>query len=329
MSFWKLEGLIESPTLPIHPIASLQDDFIENWYNKLMIILSTKGWEEYELLDSGEGYRLERFGKYRLIRPDPEALWKKYLPHEWSRVDASFIRTERNKEEWVLHTAIPKRWIMHYKDISFWAELSPFKHTGVFPEQTLQWEWLEQKIKSQKLKVKKNEEINILNLFAYTGIASLVAAKAGAKVTHIDASRPTIGWARENQAVSHLNDKPIRWILDDAIKFTQREIRRGVRYDGIIMDPPVYGHGPNGETWDFKESFPLLLDVCKQVLSEDPLFILVNAYAISSSALMLENILKDVAKNMSGEIEVGELALQEKATDRLLSTGIFGRWSKN
>jgi 23S rRNA (cytosine1962-C5)-methyltransferase len=156
----------------------------------------------------------------------------------------------------------------------------------------------------------------------------LVAAANGVKVTHVDASRPTIGWARENQTASQLADKPIRWILDDAIKFTQREVSRGARYDGIIMDPPIYGHGPNGEKWNFNESFPKLLEACRQVLSKKPLFILINAYAISASALMLENMLLDVTKGLNGKIEVGELALKEKTSNRLLSTGIFGRWSQ-
>ncbi len=306
-----------------------------------MKVLATKGWDEYELIDSGEGCRLERFGNYRLSRPDPEAIWRKKLPHtEWEKADASFRKEVDGKEKWIQKHSLPDRWKMRYKELAFWAELSPFKHTGVFPEQIVQWEWMEEKIKNlpqedllqssgEKSKIKSNENtLNILNLFAYTGIASLVCANAGAKVTHVDASKPTIGWARENQKLSGLEKKPIRWILDDAIRFTQREIRRGVRYDGIIMDPPVYGHGPQGEKWDFKTSFPILLDLCKQVLSSDPLFILINAYAISSSALMLENVLKDITNGLEGTIEVGELALEEKGSGRLLSTGIFGRWSK-
>lgn len=283
-----------------------------------MIVLSTQGWEDYELLDSGNGLRLERFGKYRVVRPDPQIIWKPTLSQvEWDNTDAVF---DKDKERWINKNHVPAKWLLQYKNLSFYAELSPFKHTGVFPEQSLQWAWMKEKIE------KENRQLNILNLFAYTGIASLVAAEAGAKVTHVDASRPTIGWARENQVASKLADKPIRWILDDASKFVQREIKRGVRYDGIIMDPPVYGHGPKGEKWNFSESFPRLLELCKQVLSEKPVFVIINAYAISSSALMLENILKDFSKDLGGKIEVGELALQEKDSDRLLSTGIFGRW---
>jgi len=284
-----------------------------------MKILSTSGWEEYELLDSGNGMRFERFGKYRLVRPDPQIIWLPKLDQKiWSNADAVFDSEEK---KWVVKTTVPNKWLMRYKDISFYAKLSPFKHTGLFPEQMLQWDWITDKLKPGKWKP------NILNLFGYTGISTLVAASAGASVTHIDASRPTIGWARENQAASGLENRPIRWILDDAIKFVQREVKRGIRYDGIIMDPPVYGHGPTGEKWDFNESFPKLLSLCRLALTNKPLFILINAYAISSSALTLENILSDYVSDLKGTIEVGELALEEKSAKRLLSTGIFARWS--
>jgi 23S rRNA (cytosine1962-C5)-methyltransferase len=171
-----------------------------------------------------------------------------------------------------------------------------------------------------------NSQCNILNLFGYTGAASLVCAAAGAKVTHVDASKPAISWARENQRFSHLEDRPIRWIMDDCLKFVAREIKRGVKYDGIIMDPPVYGHGPTGEVWDFQKSFPELVSLCRQVLTPSPLFFLVNAYAISSSAIMLKNVLSDHLRDLGGRIEFGEIAIEEKIGKRLLSTGIFSRW---
>lgn len=289
-----------------------------------MKILSTPGWEEYELLDTGEGLRFERFGKYRIVRPDPQALWQPHLSQsEWMKADAVF---NVNAKKWDVRTQVPKRWKMQYKELSFWAELSPFKHTGVFPEQILQWDWIQDVIRSKKQEA-RSKEIKVLNLFAYTGIASLAAAQAGAIVAHVDASRPTIGWAKNNQELSKLTDKPIRWILDDAMKFVQREAKRGVKYDGIIMDPPVYGHGPNGEKWDFTQSFPELLKVCKQVLADKPLFVLINAYAISASSIMLENVLKDFVPTNKQNIEAGELVLEEKGSGRLLSTGIFGRWS--
>jgi 23S rRNA (cytosine1962-C5)-methyltransferase len=289
-----------------------------------MKVLSTIGWEDYELLDTGNGARLERFGRYRLVRPDPQIIWKPRLTLDvWSKVDAVF---HAETKQWEKKSMMPDSWQMRYHDIVFTAKLSPFKHTGVFPEQVLQWEWLAGVLEAARATKKS---LKVLNLFGYTGIASLIAARAGAEVTHVDASRPTIGWARENQALSGLNDKPIRWILDDAVKFVQREAKRGVQYDGILMDPPIYGHGPGGEVWNFNDSFPQLLALCRSVLTQKPLFVLVNAYAISSSALMLENVLMDYFSDNNATLEAGELALQEKSAKRLLSTGIFARWSSN
>lgn len=285
-----------------------------------MKILFTSGWEDYELLDSGDEHKLERFGEYTLLRPDPQAIWQ---PKSVAAFDAADVVFENGR--WIKKKELPQKWLMKYKDLTFYVKLSPFKHTGVFPEQSLHWDFIQSSILNPQ---NTTVQPNILNLFAYTGIASLAAASAGAKVTHVDASYPTIGWAKENQQASKLEDKPIRWILDDAIKFVQREVKRDVKYDGIIMDPPVFGHGPEGQVWKFNESFPKLLKLCKEVLSDHPLFIIVNAYAISSSALMLENVLKDLFGNLGGEIESGELALQEKKRDRLLSTGIFARWSR-
>lgn len=280
-----------------------------------MTILQTTGWDEYELLDSGEGYRLERFGVYLIAKPDPQAIWKRKLaPEKWQSVDAIYER-----DGWVRRASVPEKWRLSYKNISFNARLTPFKHTGIFPEQQLHWDFITHSIKECK------RDIKTLNLFGYTGIASLVAAAAGASVTHVDASKPAIAWARENQMASGLEKEPIRWILDDAVKFVEREVRRGNKYDGIIMDPPIYGHGPTGEIWDFPKSFPELMRLCSQVLSPRPLFVITNAYAISASALMLENVMRDSLRN--GKIEVGELALKEKSGDRLLSTGIFARWS--
>lgn len=274
----------------------------------------------YELIDSGEGRRLEKFGDHILDRPDPQIIWKKTLPvEEWQKADAYFKKITNDRGEWVRRNKIPDKWILEYEGIKFWAKLSPFKHTGVFPEQANQWEYIYNRVKSQKSKVK------ILNLFAYTGIASLFAAKAGANVTHLDASRPAITWANENRA---LNDEnlAIRWIVDDAIKFTNREINRGVKYDVIIMDPPVYGHGPVGEVWDFNKDFPKLLENCRKILSNTPLFILVNAYAISSSSITLANTLNDFFGDLGGSIDNGELTSKEKSAGRLLSTGIWARW---
>jgi 23S rRNA (cytosine1962-C5)-methyltransferase len=270
--------------------------------------------KDYDLIDSGDGRRLERFGKYLLDRPDPEVLWQKNLPeNEWQKADAVF------RDHWIIKTDIPEQWELSYNDIKFWARLTPFKHTGVFPEQASQWDYILENLKSKNA--------NVLNLFAYTGIASLFSAKAGAKVTHLDASRPAITWANENRELNGMQDAPIRWIIDNAITFTEREIKRGVKYDAIIMDPPVYGHGPNGEIWDFNKDFPRLLKNCKQIISDKPLFVLVNAYAVSSSSTSLANTLQGFFGKLGGNIENGELTLKEKSGGRLLSTGIWAKWN--
>lgn len=286
-----------------------------------MDILIGHNWKDYALLDTGDGYRLERFGQFSLVRPDPQIIWSKSLPESvWQQADAKFIKQKDGKEGWETKKSIPEKWLMHQGDVSFWVKKTPFKHTGIFPEQSVQWDWMKKKIENA------GRQINVLNLFAYTGIATLVVAAAGAKVTHVDASRPTLSWAKENQTASNLVDKPIRWILDDAVKFCQREIKRGVRYDAILMDPPIYGHGPGGEKWQFHQSFPQLLKICKELFSDNPLFLLINAYAISSSALMLNNILSEHTNNLGGKITYGELALQEEQAKRLLSTGIYAQW---
>lgn len=290
-----------------------------------MDILTTDGWEDYELVDSGEGRRLERFGKYLLDRPDPQVIWKKSLPEtDWQKADAVFERTVEDKGNWIHKVSIPDSWVIKYNNLKFVAKLSPFKHTGIFPEQILNWEYINKKIS----KCENKKAINVLNLFGYTGIASLVVAEAGANVTHLDASRPAMSWFRENQETSDLMNKPIRLILDDALVFTEREAKRGDKYDAIIMDPPVYGHDPKGKSWEFNRDFPKLLANCRQILSNNPLFVLVNTYAISSSSITLANVMQDYFGDLGGKIENGELALKEKSAGRLLSTGIWARWSK-
>jgi 23S rRNA (cytosine1962-C5)-methyltransferase len=257
-----------------------------------------------------------------LDRPDPQIIWKKSLQEsDWQKADAYFERTTEDKGTWNVKTNVPEKWILEHDGVKFYAKLSPFKHTGVFPEQASQWHYIYNKVKDE------GRDVKVLNLFAYTGIASLFVAKAGAKVTHVDSSKPVITWANENKVLNNEN-WPIRWIIDDAIKFTAREIKRGVKYDVIIMDPPAYGHGPHGEVWDFNKDFPTLLANCKQILSDSPIFILVNAYAISSSSITLANTLNDYFGNLGGKIDNGELTIKEKPAGRLLSTGIWARWSK-
>jgi 23S rRNA (cytosine1962-C5)-methyltransferase len=286
-----------------------------------IVPLSPQRWVDYELLDSGDGAKLERFGKYTLVRPDKGILWRKALtPDHWEGADAIFQQPETGEGHWVQKRPVPERWLMHYHELAFWARLTPFRHTGVFPEQSPQWDWIDRQIRSA------STSVNVLNLFAYTGIATLVAAAAGATVTHVDASRPTLAWARENAGASGLQDRPVRWILDDALKYVRRESRRGQRYDGIIIDPPVFGRGPKGEIWRFEKSFPLLLEACKEILSERPRFILITAYAIQESSLLLFNLLSDWMKS-NGGITVGELVLQDTAARRPFSTAIYARWS--
>ncbi|KKS95057.1 MAG: SAM dependent methyltransferase [Microgenomates group bacterium GW2011_GWC1_43_13] len=278
--------------------------------------------KDYDLIDSGEGRRLERFGKYLLDRPDPQIIWKKSLPIvEWQKADAVFERTDKDRGLWNIQTRVPQKWRLEYNGIKFWAKLSPFKHTGVFPEQVTHWDYIFRTIQLA------HRPINLLNLFAYTGIGSLFAARAGASVTHLDSSKPTITWANENKILNGMENVPLRWIIDDAVKFTEREVKRGIKYDAIIMDPPIYGHGPKGEVWDFNRDFPKLLKNCMEVLSEKPLFIITNAYAISSSSITLANTLNDYFGILGGQIENGELTLREKSAGRLLSTGIWAKWS--
>lgn len=287
-----------------------------------MTILCSTGWQDYTLLDTGHGQRLERFGSYTLIRPDPQIIWNPHLPKPlWNQADAVFTRTTGDKGVWKYAHDIPSSWLMRYKSLSFFCKCSPFKHTGVFPEQQPHWDFIMETVTNAP-----KSSVHVLNLFGYTGIATLAAASAGAKVTHVDASRSAIRWARENQNASGLSHAPIRWILDDAISFVRREVKRGATYDAIIMDPPIYGHGPDGERWNFNESFPQLLTLCRSIFSNHPLFVIVNAYAISSSSIMLKNCMEELLGDLGGTIMYGELALQEHDNDRLLSTGIFSRW---
>ena len=286
-------------------------------------ILTTGAVGDYALLDSGDGEKLEQYGEVVMARPDPQALWKKRLSaSEWNKADAYFKRDSKSAE-WQTRKKLPERWPVEIGGLQFWIKLSAFKHTGVFPEQTGNWEWIKNKIHDTRKK------IQVLNLFGYTGGASLAAAKAGAEAVHLDGSKVAIGWARDNAKLSGLEDKPIRWILDDARAFVKREVKRGNKYDGIIMDPPAFGHGPGGEVWKIEEHFLQLLDLCKQVLSDDPLFFIINGYASGYSAVAYKNSLGDLMEEFGGEIEIGELTIAEKDSERLLPAGIFARWSKS
>jgi len=288
-----------------------------------LLILYSPGWTDYELLDSGEGARLERFGAYNLARPDAEAIWRRALPEkDWQGADAAFLPSpEEGGGHWKYRTPLPERWQMGYKGLKFWAQVSRSKQVGVFPEQACQWDWVEQQTSAS------GRPIKVLNLFGYTGLASLAAARGGAAVTHLDASRKVITWAHENQLLSGLGTASVRWMLEDALKFVQREARRGSRYDGLILDPPKFGRGPKGEVWEFYKLLPELLAACGQVLSEEPRFILLTAYAVKASALTLDTAVREVTRPWGGTTECGEVVLTEKSAGRLLSTAVFCRWS--
>lgn len=314
--------------------------------NNKMFLEEAGGFAGYKLLDSGNGERLEQFGDFILRRPDPGVLWKPVLgADEWGKADAVYVRggsaasldgSDAEKGKWQIKNAqLPEKWEMEYAapglsgaagKIKFYAKLTPFKHTGVFPEQSANWDFMSAKILGA---VKAGRIPQVLNLFGYTGIASVLAAKLGAQVTHVDASKPSVSWAKENMLLSGLPDDAIRWILDDALKFAKREVKRGKKYDAIIMDPPAFGRGSKGEVWKFNEDLPKLLDVAAQLLSDDFLFLIVNAYAVSVSAITLNNMLADLAAAGHSEfgqrkIDYGELVLKQ-GSGRMLSTGLFAR----
>lgn len=288
-------------------------------------LLTSPGWRDYELLDTGNGMKLERYGKYRLVRPEAEAVWSPVLPQsEWRTAQATFqASAEENGGHWVFQSAIPERWILEYKSLKFWARTSASRHLGVFPEQACQWDWIEECTKAAP------RPVRVLNLFGYTGLASLAAAQAGALVTHVDASRKVETWARENQQESAIGNDKIRWIVDDALKFVQRESRRGIRYEGIILDPPKFGRGPKGEVWEFYRLLPELLTACKDVLSPQAVFVVITAYAVKASSVTLYNALREMIAEQKGTYETGEVALLEKSAGRTLSLAVFARWSSN
>lgn len=297
----------------------------ENTSPPSLILQASPDWQDYELVDSGDGWKLERYGKYLLKRPEPEAIWQAALPEStWNSAAAVFRPSaEENGGHWETLKPVDARWAMAYKGLRFWTQLSASRHLGVFPEQAGQWDWLGEQIRASSYPPQ------VLNLFGYTGMASLAAAEAGARVTHIDASRKVITWARDNQELSGLTDRPVRWIVDDALKFIQRDARRGVQYDGLILDPPKFGRGPKGEVWEFYKLLPALLQACRQVLSPQPRFILLTAYAVKASSLTLYYAIDEMMRGFNGQTEAGEVILQEKSAGRLLSMAIFGRWHSN
>lgn len=287
-----------------------------------LTLLESPNWKDYELLDSGDGLKLERFGPYRFSRPEAQAIWKRAHPEAfWRDVDGVFQPTsEESGGHWALKRPVDEKWMMSYDGIKFWAMTTPGRHLGVFPEVAAHWDWYAALIE------KSPRPLNVLNLFGYTGLASLMAARAGAHVTHLDASKKSVTWARDNQLLSGLEQKPIRWIVDDALRFVEREGRRGVRYDGIILDPPKFGRGPKGEIWEVYDSLPALLEACAVVLSTEPAFVVLTMYAVRASGVHLYQSLESLMKRYGGSTDAGELVTREKSAGRLLSHAVYARW---
>jgi len=278
----------------------------------------------YALLDSGNGQKLERYGPITVVRPEGQALWRPELPEKrWREADAVFTgdTDEDGIGRWRFPgTPLGETWPLDWDGIAFHGRFTSFRHVGVFPEQAAHWRFAQEAIAGA------DRPIRLLNLFGYTGVASLVAARAGAHVTHVDASRKAIGWARENQELAGLADKPIRWICDDAVKFCEREVRRGSRYEAILLDPPKYGRGPKGEVWQLFDNLPHMLDLVREMLAEKPLFVVLTAYSIRASFFALHEIMQETLGDMGGRLESGELALATEGSDRRLSTSLFSRW---
>lgn len=284
----------------------------------------SKDWLDYECLDAGGGEKVERWGNVILRRPDPQAIWTAvYNEQYWLNPDGFYHRSAKGGGFWDFSKKLKDMWTINYRDLTFKVSPTNFKHTGLFPEQAINWDYMIDKIKGA------NRPIKVLNLFAYTGGATMACAYAGAtEVVHVDAARGMVEWAKENMHLSKLDDKKIRFIVDDCLKFVEREARRGIKYDAIIMDPPSYGRGPNGEVWKFEDSIYDLIDACLQILSDEPLFVLINSYTTGISSTVLENILKTtiLKKHPNGKVDAGEIGLPITKDNLILPCGIYGRF---
>ena len=287
-----------------------------------------RDWKDYEILDMADGMKLERWGNVVLTRPDPQIVWKdRSFKKLWNETFAIYERSSSGGGAWNYKKVVPKQWNVKYKNLTFNVKPMGFKHTGIFPEQAVNWDFMMEKIKNERTRT--GRKIKVLNLFAYTGCASVACLSAGAEVTHIDSSKGMIEWATENVKSSGLIDRPIRFLIDDVIKFVNREIRRGNKYDAIIMDPPSYGRGANGEVWHFEENISGLVDLCMNILSDDPLFFLINSYTTGISSQVLENILiMKMPKKIKGTYSNGEIGLPMTNSKLILPCGIFAKWEK-
>lgn len=284
----------------------------------------SNSWKDYEILDMSNGEKLERWKDIVLVRPDPQIIWnKKTNPELWKNVHAIYNRSKQGGGAWNYQKKLPQSWQIKYKDLTFNIKPMGFKHTGLFPEQAVNWDWMMEKIKQEKRQVK------VLNLFAYTGGATVSCLSAGASVCHVDSSKGMVAWAKENVVSSGLQDKPVRYIVDDVVKFVNREIRRGNTYDAIVMDPPSYGRGANGEVWQFEENIAELVSLCMRVLSDNPVFFLINSYTTGISPKVLENLLRiNINQKVGGKFSSGEIGLPMRNSNLILPCGIYGRWEK-
>ena len=295
-------------------------------------LLRTPAWQDYELLDSGDAMKLERFGAHALVRPEVQATWRRSLPSErWDAADGTFKATrEESGGHWQLRKSVVPEWIMEYPlsgvspcVLRFVARTTPGRHLGVFPEAASHWDFIVEALRASE------PGARVLNLFGYTGLASLAAAAVDAAVTHVDASKKAVSWARENQTLSQLEDKRIRWIIDDALKFALREGRRGARYEGIIIEPPKFGRGPKGEVWEIYKSLPRLMDACRQLLSKRPIFLILTLYAVRASPVHLAQTVAQALDGFDGRTTCGELVTLESSAGRLLSQAAYARWKTN
>ena len=284
-------------------------------------------WKDYKILDMADGQKLEKWGDVILSRPDPQIIWKnKSYPKKWNEINAEYHRSKTGGGAWNYKKKMPNQWQVKYKNLTFNIKPMGFKHTGLFPEQAVNWDWMINKIKQEK---KNRKEIKVLNLFAYTGGATVACLSAGASVCHVDSSKGMTTWAKENVVSSGLKAQPVRFIVDDVVKFVNREIRRNNKYDAIIMDPPSYGRGAKGEVWQFENNIYDLVELCTKVLSDNPIFFLINSYTTGISSKVLENILHlTIPKKYNGHFEAGEIGLPMENSKLVLPCGIYGRWEK-
>ncbi|MGD9668584.1 MAG: class I SAM-dependent methyltransferase [Hyphomicrobiaceae bacterium] len=291
-------------------------------------LIESPGFSDYALLDSGAGRKLERFGKIVLDRPEAQALWSRSLPHAaWEKAHAVFSASgeEEEKGRWRIDKPVGEKWALDVAGVTMLCRLQGLWHVGLFPEQMPHWQWMLERIVEMRA-ADRTARPRVLNLFGYTGAASLIAAKAGAEVTHVDASKKAVAWARENQAVSKLGDAPIRWIVDDAVKFTAREVRRGRSYNIILVDPPKFGRGPAGETWDLFSGLKPLLEDCAKLLDRDHAALVLTVYAIRASTLAFGQLVEEVVGGRGGAMDIGELVIREQAGERSVPTSLFTRW---